>query len=273
LSLASAAVANPQIWDQIQLRVSGPANAPALIYFPGLHGDWTLIGSFKAAAGHNVRFAEITYPRTTSWTLAQYADGILTALAEAGITDGWLLLESFGSQIGWQLLKQLSLSGENGTFSPSGIVLAGGFVRYPVLWMVPIVRKINTSIPMPVLGLFCRAYAFYARFRHRRAPETLCDVAAFVKNRSLEEDRRAIAYRYRLIEGCDLCEVASSARIPIYQLVGFFDPIVPWLPVRSWLKRNCAAYRGWRVIFRADHNVLGTAPQESARQVLEWMRR
>ena len=150
--------------------------------------------------------------------------------------------------------------------------MAGGFVRYPVLWMVPVVRTINRTMPISLVRLCCRAYARYAKLRHRRAPETLGDVSEFVKNRTVEEDRQAVAYRYRLIEASDLCGVARDARIPVYQLVGFFDPIVPWLPVRFWLKRNCPAYRGWRMIFRADHNVLGTAPQESARQVLEWMR-
>ena len=259
------------MWDQIQIRVSGRADAPTLIFLPGLHGDWTLIGSFKASLGKTVRFVEITYPRTTSWTLAQYAEGVLAALAGAGITSGWLLLESFGSQIGWELLKQASASPRVTSFSPSGVIMAGGFVRYPVLWMVPVVRTINRKMPMSLVRLCCRVYAAYARLRHRRAPETLGDVSDFVKNRTVEEDRQAVAYRYRLIVESNPCEVAREARLPVYQLVGFFDPIVPWWPVRLWLKRNCESYRGWRVIFRADHNVLGTAPQESARQVLDWM--
>src|ERR1043166_1184738 len=260
------------MWDQIQIRVSGRAEAPTLIYFPGLHGDWTLIRSFKIALGDNVRFVEITYPRTTSWTLAQYAEGVLTALAGAGVAGGWLLLESFGLQIGWELLRQVSASPQGTSFSSTGVVIAGGFVRHPVLWMVPMVRMINKTMPMWLIRLCCRAYARYAKLRHRQSAETLGDVSDFVRNRTVEEDRQAIAYRYRLIEGNNLCEVAREARIPVYQLTGFFDPIVPWWPVRYWLKRNCAAYRGWRVIFRADHNVLGTAPRESARQVLEWMR-
>src|SRR5258706_3116833 len=93
------------MWDCIQLRVSGPTDKPVLIYLPGLHGDWTLIANFKQALGSELRFVEITYPRTTVWSLNQYASGVLDALASAGIRTGWLLGESFGSQVVWETLR------------------------------------------------------------------------------------------------------------------------------------------------------------------------
>ena len=235
-----------------------------------MHGDWTLVSSFKAALGNSVRFAEVTYPRTTSWTLQQYAEGVLSALGQAGITSGWLLGESFGSQVAWKLLE-LSASDPEGAFRPKGIILAGGFVQYPIPWIVPLVQRVNRAIPMSFLKAFCRVYAFYARFRHHRAPETLASVKEFVLNRSQESDRQALAYRYTLIKANNLCEVARAAKIPVYQLTGLFDPIVPWILVRRWLKRNCASYGGWKLIWRADHNVLGTAPAACAGQVLDWI--
>src|SRR3954465_9038289 len=213
------------MWDDVQIRVSGPETAPVLIYLPGLHGDWTLIGSFKAALGESVRFVEITYPRTTSWTLTEYAARILQGVRKLGIQNGWLLAESFGSQIGWEILKQVSSAQEqNGStlsptlssigeereasrsagppsqpasspspwpsppgersdarrtliagssFVPLGLVIAGGFVRYPALPIVRMVSKINRRVPMKVLKWVCLGYSFYARVRHRRAPETL----------------------------------------------------------------------------------------------------
>jgi pimeloyl-ACP methyl ester carboxylesterase len=297
------------MWDDVQIRVSGPETAPVLIYLPGLHGDWTLVGSFKAALGNNVRFVEITYARTVTWTLGEYASRVLRELRKAGINSGWVLAESFGSQIGWELLRQAAsdvsgsgfrVSGsceaqtfktegaeiaEDGkvggsedrrrqgveAFVPLGLVMAGGFVRYPVLPIVRMVRKINGRIPMKALKFICLGYSFYARLRHRRAPETLEGVSTFVTNRTVEEDRRAILYRYQLIVENDLCAIAKETKVPVYQIAGFFDPVVPWLPVRLWLKRHCPAYRGWKMIFRADHNVLGTAPVAAAKQVLEWM--
>src|SRR2546429_436574 len=112
------------MWDQIQIRSSGPSSCepdvPAcLIYVPGLHGDWTLVGSFKTALGEAVPFVEIAYPRTTSWTVTDYANGVLDALAKAGIKSGWLLAESFGSQVGWEILR-LSASEGGGEEDKSG---------------------------------------------------------------------------------------------------------------------------------------------------------
>lgn len=259
------------MWDHIQIRSSGPSDGPCLFYLPGLHGDWTLVGSFKAALGSRVRFVEITYPRTTTWTAKDYAKGVLDALAKAGIKSGWLLAESFGSQVGWEILRLSSSQAGSGGFSPAGLILAGGFVRHPMRWIIPIVQKINRAIPLRALGVICRGYAFYARFRHRRAPETLAGVKEFIVNRSVEEDRRAIGWRYTIIQENDFCEIARSTRVPVYQLTGFFDPVVPWASVRRWLKRNCASYAGCKVIRGADHNVLGSAPAAAARQVLEWM--
>src|SRR5678816_3156773 len=99
------------MWDDVQIRVSGPETAPVLIYLPGLHGDWTLVGSFKAALGNKVRFVEITYARTVTWTLGEYASRVLQGLRKIGITSGWVLAESFGSQIGWELLRQAAECG------------------------------------------------------------------------------------------------------------------------------------------------------------------
>jgi hypothetical protein len=47
--------------------------------------------------------------------------------------------------------------------------------------------------------------------------------------------------------------------------------VVPWFVVRRWLRRNCPTLRDYRVILRADHNVLGTAPAEAAEQILSWI--
>ena len=41
--------------------------------------------------------------------------------------------------------------------------------------------------------------------------------------------------------------------------------------VRRWLKKNCPTFREFRVIRRADHNVLNTGTQESALWILKWI--
>ncbi|MGP8020155.1 MAG: hypothetical protein ACLPRE_04075, partial [Limisphaerales bacterium] len=62
-----------------------------------------------------------------------------------------------------------------------------------------------------------------------------------------------------------------QTKLPVFGLTGFFDPIVPWPRVRRWLRKNCPALREYKVIMRADHNVLNTAPKEAAKQVLRWI--
>jgi len=59
--------------------------------------------------------------------------------------------------------------------------------------------------------------------------------------------------------------------LPVCYLSGWLDPIVPWPLVRRWLRKNCPGLRDTKIIFSADHNILGTAPEVAARQVLYWI--
>ena len=63
----------------------------------------------------------------------------------------------------------------------------------------------------------------------------------------------------------------SQMNLPVYAISGWLDPIVPWFWVRPWLKKNCPNLRQYRVILRADHNVLATAFQPAAEQIVQWM--
>ena len=92
--------------EELQLRIHGDATLPTLIYLPGLHGDWTIIGGFRHALAGRMRFVEFTYPRTLEWSLDNYAAAIEAALEKNGITTGWLLGESYGSQIVWPLIAR-----------------------------------------------------------------------------------------------------------------------------------------------------------------------
>ena len=314
--------------DELTMRVHGDASMPTLIYLPGMHGDWTLVSSFRAAIADRVRFVEFTYPRTTTWSLDDYARGIEGMLLERGIERGWLLGESFGSQPAWQVVKRFherqaaryesrptpnpslegsqrldslghfpawegsqrsdalrqfpswegsgmgfsaSKVGEPVGFQTQGLILAGGFVRHPVIWAVRLAGRVSSAIPMWFVKLFCVVYARYAKFRHKHAPETLASIGEFVANRTMEADRRAIVHRYTLIAENDLRPVARQTYFPVFYLAGLVDPLVPWCHVRWWLRRHCPGYRGGRTMCRADHNVLGTAPHKSAEQIHAWI--
>jgi pimeloyl-ACP methyl ester carboxylesterase len=249
--------------EKLQLRVHGEASLPTLIYLPGLHGDWTLVGGFLQALNGRVRFVEITYPRTLVWSLDDYAAAIETALAQKRIVSGWLLGESFGSQPLWALVAR-------GKFMAQGVILAGGFVKHPMRWTMWLAERLTGRMSNTLFVWIIFSYAKIARFRYRHSPETLARIDEFVARRT-DLDRRAAQHRLHLIAGFDPRQVASQTKLPVFGLSGILDPIVPWPFVRRWLKRNCPTLRDYKIIKSADHNVLGTAPKRAARQVLEWM--
>ena len=251
--------------EKIQCRAHGDAALPALIYLPGLHGDWTLVSSFRAEVAGRVRFVEFTYPCRTDWALEDYARGAVEQLAAHGISEGWLLAESFGSQVAWKILERADEK-----FKPHGLVFAGGFVRHPIIWGVHVFRFFQRRLPWPCFQLLLKFYARYARLRHRQAPETLAAIDEFVRRRT-RADNLAIASRYPLIARADFRDTARHTTLPVFALTGFFDPIVPWPLAHPWLRRNCPGFRARRIIFNADHNVLATTPRKSAEQVLAWM--
>lgn len=249
--------------EEIQLRVHGQGDLPTLVYLPGLHGDWTLIGRFREALGKRARFVEITYPRTLSWSLDDYAAAIERELSRNKIRGAWLLAESFGSQIVWPLLGRNELK-------IGGVILAGGFVRHPVTWGVRLADRLLGRISLGMITGVLFGYARIARARFGRSTQMRKDVEEFIARRT-PLDIQAAQHRLRLLAVHDPCGIASSTKVPIYALTGLFDPIVPWFWVRRWLRQNCPALREYKIIGRADHNVLGTAPRKSADQVMAWI--
>ncbi|HTV39776.1 MAG TPA: alpha/beta hydrolase [Candidatus Sulfotelmatobacter sp.] len=250
--------------EKLELRVYGDPSLRALVYLPGLHGDWTIIGGFRAAVAGRVRFVEMTYPRTLTWSLDDYAAAIEEELSKLGITHGWLLGESFGSQPMWKLIA-------NGKFRAQGAVLAGGFVRYPAQWFMQLLEKATGHGLSVLLVKIMFGYARFARYRYRRSPQTLATLDEFLARRRRPQDREAAEHRLQLVDGNDPRKIAMTAQIPIFGLTGILDPIVPWPATRRWLKRNCPALRDYKIVRRADHNVLSTGTKESAKWILEWM--
>lgn len=251
------------------MRVCPAEGAPTLVYLPGLHGDWTLVGSFRAAVAGRARFVEFTYPRTLTWSVADYAEAIERALLEAEIQSGWLIGESFGSLIAWELLKPAGRSRQP-HFEPLGLILAGGFVKHPLPFGARLLRSLGEALPMGPYRALLAAYAVFARFRHRHAPETLASLDEFVARRTAL-DRAAMRARLELVARADFREVARQTTLPVFYLAGLVDPLVPWPFVRCWLRRHCPGYWGGKTFWLADHNVLSTASRPAAEQVFRWL--
>src|SRR6267142_298433 len=188
--------------DQVQIRIHGDASRPTLVYLPGLHGDWTLIGSFRRALGCRVRFVEITYPRTLTWSLDDYAAGVETELARHSITHGWLLAESFSSQVLWPLLARKR-------FQTEGVVLAGGFVRHPMIWGVRFAEYFCGAISLGLLTRILFGYARIARLRSRNSPEVTAALDEFLARRT-KLDQQAAKHRLHLLAKNDPCDIARN---------------------------------------------------------------
>jgi pimeloyl-ACP methyl ester carboxylesterase len=250
---------------KVEIRVHEGAEPKTLVYLPGIHGDWTLAGGFRRALDHKLTFVEVSYPLGTAWTHADYAAAIVEALAEKGIHSGWLLGESFGSQIAWEMCR-------HGAFRIEGIILAGGFMRHPLPFLAKVLYVATGNRSYRVLRSALAVYSQVARFRFGHCPQTLAEIQEFVARRT-EGDFRSCRHRLALVARHDPREIVTTLRIPVFALSGLFDPIVPRRLVRRWLELNCAGFREHALIWRADHNVLGTAPKAAAAQVLEWISR
>jgi pimeloyl-ACP methyl ester carboxylesterase len=258
--------------EELQLRTYGNPKLPTVIYLPGLHGDWTLITSFRKALDSLAHFVEMTYPRSLTWSIADYATAIESALFKRGIDHGWLLGESFGSQVAWALLEN-NLSAKDDKkkfFSVDGLILAGGFVKHPLKWGPGLLRLIGRMTPLAVYRLELKIYARYAKFRHRNAPEVLAGIQEFLSRRT-ELDRRAMSHRLALTSQYDPRTVARRTQVPVYYAAGLVDPLVPFMVVRRWLRANCPGYRSGRTFWLADHNVLATAPDKAAKTIMKWI--
>jgi hypothetical protein len=192
-----------------------------------------------------------------------------SAVWRGGLKDGKGAISTESSQVVWKMVE-LTGCEDQLSFKAGGIILAGGFARYPIPAGVRFVRVVNRLMPARLMRVALSIYARYAKLRHRRAPETLASIDEFIARRT-EPDRQAILHRYGLILASNAGEIACRCSLLVYYLSGFADPVVPWIFVRPWLRRNCPGFRDSRIIFNADHNVLGTAPAGAAEQILRWM--
>jgi pimeloyl-ACP methyl ester carboxylesterase len=236
-------------------------DGPTVVYLPGIHGDWGLIGAFRRELGRKVRFVEFAYSKE-DLTIPRLAELVHESLAANGVKGGWVLGQSFGSQVGWALMRR--------GFDAHGVVLAGGFVKHPWPWGARLFRAFLAGVPASVINPGYRSYTALCNAVARRGREESEELLAFARARDMR-DWKATTWRLSLIAGYDPRETARATRVPVHYLGGMIDPLVPWPIVTRWLKRECPGYKGETILRYADHNVLGSAPRESAEKVLSWV--
>jgi hypothetical protein len=252
--------------DSVLLQLYGNVDAPKLVYLPGIQGDATLASALRQSLVSRVQWIEITYPRTVEWSLEDYGTHTAAALASNSVNSGWLLAESFGSQVAWSVLERTLHDG----FQPFGIILCGGFIMHPWRRAVRLTSSLCRSTFPAGLGIVLRLWRYWALLRAFGDPVRKQSIEAFIARRT-PEDLAAMIHRLELIIGSDFRRIASQSRIPVYLLTGLWDPIVPWWPVRRWLRDECPGYRHGRVLWDSDHTVLFSKPYKSAEIIADWM--
>ena len=258
--------------ENVECRVHGESSEPTLVYLPGLHGDWTLLGPFRNALKDRAQLVEFAYPRRIDWKLDDYAAAIEEALLAHGRCNVWLLGESFSSQIAWTLLRRFQeRRADASALNLAGMILVGGFVKHPWPWGVWLAHRASARVPQWLLRRACQTYGSLAQRRHACSMTVCEELNEFVQRRLAPGDREAVTSRYHLISGNDLRPVARATTLPVFHLSGGIDPIVPWWHGRPWLRRHCPGFRASRILGRSGHNVLLDAPEESAAQILEWI--
>lgn len=255
--------------ERIEVFIEGAETLPNLVYLPGTQGDWTLTAPLRAALAGNVRFVALAYPRTTCWSLTEYAVGVMEALEKHGIHEAWVLAESFGSQVLWEFLRIAPNRPQ--PFSIKGVILAGGFARYPVRSAARITRFVIGITPLWLWRRELKIFSRLARFRWRKNAEFAGGIDAFLQARLVPGDREAMQHRLRLIIDNDPRAMAQTATIPLCLLTGLWDIVVPWHLVLPWFRKSCPALRDRHIIGNAGHIVLLSASEKSARQIESWM--
>jgi pimeloyl-ACP methyl ester carboxylesterase len=254
--------------SEIEIKIDGDCSNPHLIYLPGVHGDWTLLTSFRDFAKEQFCLVQVTYPRTLTWTMDDYGRAVAEELERHGIRGGWVLAESFSSQVAWAWLNRVQQGASS--FEFLGIILAGGFVRYPLPGLVHLTGQFFQLAPWCLWKALFWVYIRYSGFRHRNAIASADTVHEFIARRS-KPDIAAMRHRLRLIAEYDPRPIAAKATCPIYLLAGNIDPVVFTWPVLRWLRKNCSTFKEHRIVWPADHNVLGTEPKKSLQQIAAWV--
>jgi pimeloyl-ACP methyl ester carboxylesterase len=252
-----------QTKERVEIRIHNLDKVQTLVYLPGLHGDWTLISMFRRALAGRVRFAELTYPATLSWNLNDYAENVQTALIQENIREGWVLAESFGSQIVWPLIASTQ-------FKAHAVVLAGGFGKHPAQRALLFSDRATSGAVLALLTRVIFGCAHLLKWKFRNDPEMHAGVVEFIARRT-QRDQASAVHRFRLAAGNDPCELVRNARIPVYGMSGLADFFVPWPWSRAWLRKHCPILKDYQVLPGADHAVLVSAPDTCARLLLRWM--
>lgn len=252
--------------DDLITRLSGAPEGPALVYIPGIHGDWTPMWRIRELLGRSFRLVEVSYPRAaTDWTLEDYVARLVELFDRLGLSSAHLLAESFGSLVGWDFTCR-----HPGRVK--SLMVAGGFCRTPGRVKVALADFALGLIPAWILDRFVDLYlAFLVRRGFPR--DAFLRSGEFFPATRTARGWRSTHNRLRIIRRTDVRRRLGELRVPVLYFGGARDRIVPVRREIATLRGALAPECAFReVLFpAAPHPIIPARYPQVAALIAEWI--
>jgi pimeloyl-ACP methyl ester carboxylesterase len=242
---------------------AGDPNAPALLYLPGVHGDWTPQVGARSKLSEKFHLVETAYPRVDDWSIDDYAQSLNDLLDRLGIESAHIVGESFGSLVGWQF----------GVKNPQRVrsfTLLGGFARAPRFRVAAAASAALKTLPT---GLLESTIDFYVAGKQAIGQQRETFHSGAYPATRTESGRLATANRMSIIQSTDFRQHLTDIDFPVRYLGGANDIVVPVRREISTLSKHLPPDVGFQseLISGAPHAIIASHPQETADQVSQWV--
>lgn len=246
-------------------RVSGPEDAPAAVYLPGVHGDWTPNEGARAVLGAGIRLIEVAYPRMAEWQLHDFARSLGEVLDTLGVGSVHLIGESFGSLIGWEV-------GLNHPHRVRSLLLVGGFAQPPAYGLASSAKWALRCLPTIVLETGIDAYVLYKGRKGERRLGRQQGVVPYPAART-PRGKLATANRMAIIERTDVRDRLHQIAHPVRYIGGETDLVIPVHRELATLERHLPEHCEFRshLIRRGPHAVIASHPEATAEKLAQWV--
>jgi pimeloyl-ACP methyl ester carboxylesterase len=245
-------------------RISGPPDAPVLIYIPGIHGDWTPMRRLQPLLSQRLRLVEVAYPRAPEWSLEDYTARLLDLFLLLDIGPAHLLAESFGSLIGLDFALHCPERVRS-------IVIAGGFCSSPGRLRVGLARRLLGLIQPRIFEWGIDLYLAWV-IRGRLPIEGDFREDFFPASRT-RRGWQAVLSRLDIIRRTDFRPRLARLRTPIFYLGGSRDWVVPVRRTIDLFKRclhESCVFRNL-VIPGAPHAILPACARSISGIITDWV--
>ncbi|MGI9334915.1 MAG: alpha/beta fold hydrolase [Gammaproteobacteria bacterium] len=251
--------------DELVYQISGPEDAPAIAYLPGVHGDWTPNEAARAHLSSEARLLEVAYPHREDWTLGDFVASLVRLFDRLDIGSAHLVGESFGSLVAWE-------AGFTQPGRVNSLLLVGGFVQPPPYGVATSAKWFLRGLPTPALELGIDTYVRYKSRKGERRLARSPGVSPYAASRT-RGGKRATASRMAIIERSDVRERLRRVSHPVRYIGGGSDLVIPVTRELETLSKYLPAHTGFEghLIDRAPHAIIASHPEKTARALVGWV--